>query len=79
MEDEYRLFGSDPKAQLATVNQAIYAILRGGQSYRIGTRQLTRADLGLLLDAQSRLEARVEESKPSALLQDTFVVVFDGR
>lgn len=79
MEEDYRLFGSEPKQQLATVNQAIYAILRGGQSYRIGTRQLTRADLGLLLDMQSRLEARVAESKPSALLQDTYVAFFDRR
>ena len=30
---------------LTEVNNAIYAVLVGGQSYKIGTRQLTRADL----------------------------------
>ena len=33
---------------LTEVNNAIYAVLVGGQSYKIGTRQLTRADLSLL-------------------------------
>lgn len=40
-------FGT-PKEQLDAVNQAIYSILAGGQSYRIGTRSLTRADLAEL-------------------------------
>ena len=32
---------------LTEVNNAICAVLVGGQSYKIGTRQLTRADLSL--------------------------------
>lgn len=33
------------------------AILQGGQSYKIGNRTLTRADLGDIHDEISRLEA----------------------
>ena len=49
MAEELELFGK-PEEQLVVVNEAIYAVLRGGQSYRIGTRSLTRADLTLLWD-----------------------------
>ena len=31
---------------LTEVNQAIRTVLFGGQSYKIGSRELTRADLG---------------------------------
>ena len=79
MEDQDKLFGAGPREQLETVNDAIYAVLRGGQSYRIGTRQLTRADLELLLEMQSKLQAQVAVSEESTLLQDTYSAVFDGR
>lgn len=79
MEDQDKLFGTGPREQLETVNNAIYAVLRGGQSYRIGTRQLTRADLELLLEMQSKLQAQVAVSEESSLLADTYAVVFDGR
>ena len=79
MEDQDKLFGAGPREQLETVNDAIYAVLRGGQSYRIGTRQLTRADLELLLEMQSKLQAQVAVREESSLLQDTYVAVFDGR
>ena len=36
------------KQLLQEVNTAIRTILVGGQSYKIGSRQLTRADLGML-------------------------------
>ena len=39
MEEELIPFGT-PQEQLATVNQAIYNILVGGQSYQIGSRRL---------------------------------------
>ncbi len=42
------IFGT-PEEQLNTVNEAVYAVLKGGQSYQIGTRKLTRADLSELL------------------------------
>lgn len=67
------------ESQLQTVNEAIYAILKGGQSYRIGTRQLQRADLGMLEKMKRQLEAELENDSKSPLLGDTVVAVFDGR
>jgi hypothetical protein len=80
MEGQMGLFGTK-KEQLLTVNEAIYAILKGGQSYRIGTRYLTRADLALLYDMQRKLQSQVmaEEEGGSGLFADTVVAVFDGR
>ena len=74
----FEIFGT-PEEQLLVVNQAIYTILRGGQSYKLGSRQLTRADLGLLCDMQSKLQAAVANDQESPLFGDTVVAVFDGR
>lgn len=64
---------------LTEVNNAIYAVLVGGQSYKIGTRQLTRADLSLLYDMRNDLTAQVAAEDDTGLLDDTFVAVFKGR
>ena len=64
---------------MATVNTAIYRVLVGGQSYRIGTRQLTRADLELLYDMQTKLQAQIANDQGSNLFADTVVAVFEGR
>lgn len=72
------IFGT-PEEQLNTVNEAVYAVLKGGQSYQIGTRKLTRADLSELLDMQRRLQARVADQGNSPLFADTVVAVFEGR
>ena len=37
-----------PAEMLEQVNKAIAAVLVGGQSYKIGSRSLTRADLSML-------------------------------
>ena len=68
-----------PSQMLAEVNKAIQAILVGGQSYKIGSRSLTRADLALLRDMQHDLEARVAAEADSSLFSDTYVAIFDGR
>lgn len=65
--------------QLAEVNKAIYAVLSGGQSYAIGSRNLTRADLSLLKSMREELEAQLTSDAASHLLDNTFVAVFDGR
>lgn len=78
MEDNLDLLGTDDE-QLVTVNEAIQAVLKGGQSYKIGTRALTRADLKLLCDMQRRLQARIANSGGGPLFADTVVAVFDGR
>lgn len=72
------IFGT-PEEQLNTVNEAVYAVLKGGQSYQIGTRKLTRADLSELLDMQRRLQARIADQENSPLFADTVVAVFEGR
>lgn len=65
--------------QLAEVNKAIYAVLAGGQSYSIGSRSLTRADLGLLKQMREELEAEITSGNASHLLDNTFVAFFEGR
>lgn len=79
MSDEaIKLYGT-PEEQLNTINEAIYTILKGGQSYRIGTRELVRANLNQLLKMQKQLQTTVQGGEPSNLLADTFVAVFQGR
>lgn len=64
---------------LKQVNTAITNILIGGQSYKIGSRQLTRADLYQLRAMKKELAAEVAAEGDSALLDNTFVAYFDGR
>lgn len=80
MDNNINIMGT-PQEQLAIVNEAIYAVLKGGQSYKIGSRQLERADLERLIDMQMRLQSEVakDTNRCSPLLADTVVAVFDGR
>lgn len=64
---------------LIEVNKAIYNVLVGGQSYQIGSRKLTRADLSLLNNMKNDLAAQVAANRSSELLDDTVVAVFSGR
>lgn len=64
---------------LSEVNNAIYAVLVGGQSYRIGSRQLTRADLQLLYKMKNDLSAQIAAEGESSLLDNTYVAIFSGR
>ncbi len=63
------------------LNKAIYAITVGGQSYKIGSRSLTRADLKQLYTMKNDIEAQLENEKAgdNGLLGDCYVGVFDGR
>ena len=54
-------------------------MLVGGQSYRIGSRQLTRADLAQLKAIRDDLEAQIDSGTDNCLLDRTFVAFFDGR
>ena len=63
---------------LKQVNTAIRTVLIGGQSYQIGSRKLTRADLSLLRQMQKELQAEVNAQEASGLLDDTYVAFFDG-
>jgi len=64
---------------LEEVDQAIYAVLVGGQSYKIGSRRLNRADLNLLYKMRNDLTAQVAAEGNTSLLDDTYVAVFEGR
>lgn len=64
---------------LVQVNNAIAAVLVGGQSYKIGSRSLTRADLSMLKTMRDDLKAQVAEDTPTGLLDRTYVAYFDGR
>ncbi|MEE0175806.1 MAG: peptidylprolyl isomerase [Eubacterium sp.] len=65
--------------QLKAVNDAIYAIMVGGQSYKIGSRSLTRANITELRKIRDDLEARIAANNTSTLLDDCYVAIFDGR
>lgn len=67
-----------PEKRLVEVNTAISNILVGGQSYKIGTRSLTRADLGKLLEMQRNLQAQLS-NQDKGLMDNTYLAVFDGR
>lgn len=67
-----------PKEMLTEVNNAIYAICVGGQSYKIGSRQLNRADLNTLYKIKNDLMAQVAGTTPG-LLDDCYVAEFDRR
>lgn len=66
MADEPINYG-DPAALLTEVNKAIAAVMVGGQSYKIGSRSLTRANLTELRSLRADLTAQVEEQNGSSL------------
>ncbi len=72
--------GKDLTAEqrLIEVNNAISNILVGGQSYKIGSRSLTRADLDTLLAMQRDLQAQLANQN-DGLMDSTYLGVFDGR
>lgn len=64
---------------LEHVNNAIVAITVGGQSYKIGSRSLTRADLKQLYTIKNDLTAQMAAESSGGLLDDCYVAYFDGR
>lgn len=67
------------KDMLDSVNAAIMAITVGGQSYKIGSRALTRADLKQLYAMKNDLMAQMAAENSSGIFDDCYVAVFDGR
>ena len=67
-----------PEEMLAEVDHAIYTICVGGQSYRIGSRQLTRADLKTLYSIKNSLSEQITAGN-QGLLDNCSVAVFDRR
>ena len=64
---------------LQQINAAIMAIAVGGQSYKIGSRSLTRADLKQLYAIKNDLTAQLAAQNSGGLLDDCYVAIFDGR
>lgn len=64
--------------RLLEVNDAISRVLVGGQSYKLGTKSLTRADLSTLLDLQRDLQAQLANQSTN-LMDNTYLGVFEGR
>ena len=59
---------STPAERLAQVQEAIVKVLYGGQSYQIGSRKLTRADLSLLREMEKELRAAGEDANAVLLV-----------
>lgn len=64
---------------LLEVKQAIRTVMLGGQSYKIGSRELTRADLAQLRALKIDLESELASGSTGDLLDNTYVAVFDRR
>ena len=67
-----------PEKLLQEVNKAIATVLVGGQSYKIGSRELTRADLKELKNLKNELIQQIQEDK-AGIFDNMVVAVFDGR
>lgn len=65
--------------RLLEVDTAIHAVLLGGQSYKLGTRSVTRADLALLRQMRDDLAAQLQTEDNGNLLDGVVVAVFEGR
>ena len=67
------------KEMLEQVEAAIVAVATGGQSYKIGSRSLTRADLKQLYTIKNDLTAQLSQEQSGGLFDDCYVGIFDGR
>ncbi len=63
-------------AELTIVRGAITAILGGAQEYRIGSKSVRRADLGLLFAERQRLEREIAEIENGGMFRTAY---FEGR
>ena len=64
---------------LAHVDAAIQSVLVGGQSYKLGSRSLARADLSLLRQMRGELLAQESAGADGGLLPGTVAAFFEGR
>ena len=78
MADE-KLDYSDPSLLLSEVNKAIATVMVGGQSYKIGSRSLNRANLPELRNLRADLAAQVEEQGNTDFFRNTYAAFFEGR
>lgn len=76
--DETTDTGYTASELLVEVDRAIQTILKGGQSYQLGSWTITRASLAQLRKMRQELQAQLT-SDSGALFPNTSVAVFDGR
>lgn len=63
---------------LVEINKAILTILQGAQSYQIGSRKITRADLSQLYKMRQELESGMNaDDNKTGLFDDTYVAIWD--
>lgn len=79
MADTTNEMPTTTKEMLDSVNAAIVAIAVGGQSYKIGSRSLTRADLKQLYTIKNDLTAQLASEDSGSLFDDCYVGIFSGR
>lgn len=79
MADNINNMSTSTEEMLDSVNAAIVAIAVGGQSYKIGSRSLTRADLKQLYAIKNDLTAQLASQNSGGLLDDCYVGIFSGR
>lgn len=78
-DDKKDLSSYSAAEMLAEVNKAIVAITAGGQSYKIGSRSLTRANITELKNLRDTLTAEIAATTESnGLFSDTYVAEFIG-
>lgn len=62
------------------IEGAIEEIYETGQSYQVGSRKVTRADLSTLESMLQRVEAQIAAAEATrGLLPNTFAARFEGR
>lgn len=66
------------EAMLSEVNKAIVTVMVGGQSYSIGSRSLTRADLNTLKSLRTTLASELAQEEASGI-GGAYVARFEGR
>ena len=64
---------------LDQVEEAITAIMEGGQSYKIGTRSLTRANLTELVSLRNQLKTESGSADADSGLPGASIALFSGR
>nr|DAL24349.1 MAG TPA_asm: head to tail adaptor [Caudoviricetes sp.] len=65
---------------LSQVEEAITAIMEGGQSYKIGTRSLTRANLTELVSLRNQLKTESNDASAEASgIPGCSIALFSGR
>lgn len=64
---------------LDEITQAIRVILTGGQYYRIGSRELRRANLAELRAMKKELEAEIKAENSNGIGRRSAAVFFDRR